>query len=252
MEDLEKRAQEIAKQEKFKEQQELAAQDNEGGIIVSVGTETGPRALCNSFDQQAGENGLVQALSDNAVAIQMAKESYSNLKNQKKIGKQIGNVVKRNTQADIDTANLTIQEKKKNNKVRQAEIKNALLKLRNDRIYLEKEHKHRLEMQRAVQLKEKYEDLLLRTCRKKQKGDDGKYHFVNDKDGNPIVNIPSKFRFFWIRLFDGLVSTLNQTAEIFGALNKNVLKGGLVILVLLLLLVPPFRNWILGLIGIKF
>jgi hypothetical protein len=106
-------------------------------------------------------------------------------------------------------------------------------------------------MQRARQIREKYEDLLLRTCRKKQKDENGKWMFVDDENGRPIVNIPNKIRLFFLRTFDGLISTLNQTADIFGLLNKNVLKGGFIILILLLIFVPPLRVWLLGLIGIK-
>lgn len=205
----------------------------------------------DAFNQQACDNGLVSELSNNEVAIQMAKESYNQLKNQKKIGKQIENVVKKNTQVDIETADIKVQEKDKNNKVKKAEIKNELLKLKNDKIYLKKEQKHRLEMQRAKQIREKYEDLLLRTCRKKQKDENGKWIFVDDENGKPIINVPGKFKLFWLRLFDGIISTLNQTADIFGALNKNVLRGGFLILFLLLLFVPPFRQWLFALIGIK-
>lgn len=207
--------------------------------------------LPSNFDKQVEDNGLVQELSNNEVAIQMAKESYAALKNQKRIGKQIENVVKKNTQVDIETADIKVQEKDKNNKVKKAEIKNELLKLKNDKIYLQKEQKHRLEMQRAQQIREKYEDLLLRTCRKKQKDENGKWVFIDDpKTGKPIINIPGKFKLFWLRLFDGIVSTLNQTADIFGALNKNVIKGGFLIILLLILFVPPFRQWLFGLIGI--
>ncbi len=205
-----------------------------------------------NFENQVKDNGLVQELSNNEVAIQMAKESYAALKNQKKIGKQIESVVKKNTQVDIETADIKVQEKDKNNKVKKAEIKNELLKLKNDRIYLEKEQKHRLEMQRAQQIREKYEDLLLRTCRKKQKDENGKWQFIDDPiTGKPVINIPGKFKLFWLKLFDGIVSTLNQTADIFGALNKNVLKGGFFLLLILILFVPPFREWLFALIGIK-
>ena len=238
MEDLEKRAQELAEQEKTKEEK------TEVQTPVVVGQSQTVAINSQAFSDQVRDNQFVNAMTDNAVAVQMAKDEYGAIKNQKSIAKGIKNVAIDNTKTDIDSAKIKVEEKKKNNKVKRQEISNEL--------YLEKDQKHRLEMQRAQHLKEKYEDLLLRTCRKKQKGEDGKYHFVNDGNGNPIVNIPGKFRFFWIRLFDGIVSTLNQTAEIFGALNKNVLKGGLIIIILLLLLVPPFRNWIFGLIGIKF
>lgn len=205
----------------------------------------------NKFIEQVEDNKLIKELTNNETAIEMAKESYNALKNQKKISKQIENVVKKNTQVDIETANVKVQEKDKNNKVKKAEIKNELLKLKNDKIFLKKEQKHRLVMQRAKQIREKYEDLLLRTCRKKQKDENGKWKFIDDKQGNPIINVPSKFKLFWLKLFDGIVSTLNQTADIFGALNKNVLKGSLFILILLIIFVPPLREWLFSLIGIK-
>lgn len=248
MEDLEKRAEELAKLE---QEQTLQEKDLVQSPVV-VGNVQNALVDSSAFEEQVRDNQFVNTMTDNAVAVQMAKEQYGNIKNQKSIAKGIKDVAIDNTKTEIDSAKIKVEEKKKNNKVKRQEINNELFRLKKEREYLEKDQKHRLEMQRAQHLKEKYEDLLLRTCRKKQKGEDGKYHFVNDKDGNPIVNIPSKFRFFWIRLFDGIVSTLNQTAEIFGALNKNVLKGGLIIIILLLLLVPPFRNWIFGLIGVKF
>lgn len=246
MEDLEKRAEELARQE----QEEKDSVKLQSPVIIEDNYAVSTNS--NAFSEQVKENHFINAMTDNETAVQMAKDEYGKIKNQKSIAKGIKNVAIDNTKTDIDSAKVKVEEKKKNNKVKRQEINNELYRLKKEREYLEKDQKHRLEMQRAQQIREKYEDLLLRTCRKKQKGEDGKYHFVNDKDGNPIVNIPGKFRFFWIRLFDGIVSTLNQTAEIFGALNKNVLKGGLVILILLLLLVPPFRNWLLGLIGIKF
>lgn len=248
MEDLKKRADELAMQE--------IDENNEQEVVQApIVVEQQNQAITTNsqaFTEQVKDNQFVNAMTDNAVAVQMAKDEYGTIKNQKSIAKGIKNVAIDNTKTDIDSAKIKVEEKKKNNKVKRQEINNELFRLKKERKYLEKEQKHRLEMQRAQQLKEKYEDLLLRTCRKKQKGDDGKYHFVNDDNGKPVVNIPGKFRFFWIRLFDGVVSTLNQTAEIFSALNKNVLKGGLIILILIFILVPPFRNWILGLIGIKF
>lgn len=197
------------------------------------------------------ENSLVNALVNNESAIDMAKEQYQSLKNQKQISKKMGNVVNKKTNADIETADLLVKDQLVSNKVKKAEQRNRLLELKNEKVYLKKEQVHRLEMQRQRHLREKYEDLLLRTCRKKQKGSDGKYHFVDDKDGNPIINTPGRIKFFFIKLFDGIVSLLNLTAEIFGAINKNVIKGLFVILILLLVFVPPFREFLLGLIGIK-
>lgn len=206
----------------------------------------------SGFEMQTTNNKFIDQMTDNAVALDMAKDEYAKLKNQKKIADKIGKVAKENTEAEIESASLKVKEKDKNNKVKKQEIKNELLKLRNERILLEKEQKHALIMQRAKHLREKYEDLLLRTCRKKQKDENGKWQFINDENGKPVVNIPSKFSFFWLRLFDGIISTLNQTAEIFGLLNKNVLKGGLILLILLLIFIPPFRIWLFGLIGISF
>ena len=197
------------------------------------------------------DNALVNALVNNETAVDIAKQKYQDQKNQKNIANKMGKVVNRKTNADIETANIKVEEQEKNNRVKKQEIKNELLRLKNDKIYLKKEHKHRLDMQRAKHLREKYEDLLLRTCRKKQKGEDKKWHFIDDKDGNPIINIPGKIRFFFIRLFDGIISGLNQVADIFGALNKGVLKGSLIILIILLIVVSPFRNWLFNLIGIR-
>lgn len=198
------------------------------------------------------ENKLVNALVNNETAIEIAKQQYSELKNQKQIAKKMGEVVNKKTNADIETADLMVKDQIVDNKVKKSEQRNRLLELRNERAYLKKEQKHKLAMQRARQLYERHGDLLLRTCRKRQKGDDGKYHFVNDENGKPIINTPGPLKFFFIRLFDGIVSTLNLTAEIFGALNKNVLKGGFILLILLCVFVPPFRLWLLGLIGISF
>lgn len=195
------------------------------------------------------ENTLVNALVNNETAIDIAKEQYQDLKNQKQIAKKMGNVVNKKTNADIETADLLVKEQIVNNKVKRAEQKNKLLELKNERVRLKKEQRHELAMQRARHLREKHEDLLLRTCRKRSKGADGKWVYHKDENGKDIINIPSAFAFFWIRLWDGIVSTLNQTADILGAINKNVLKGGLIILVLLLVFVPPFRSWILSLIS---
>lgn len=238
MEDLERRAQELAEQEQKEQVQE---QTSEKALVTSN----------PNYEVQVANNKFVNAMTDNDVAVQMAREEYNSIKNQKSIAKDIKKVAIDNTRTDIDSANIQVEEKKKNNKVKRQEINNELYRLKKEREFLEKEQKHRLEMQRAEQIREKYEDLLLRTCRKKQKGEDGKMHYINDENGKPIVNIPGRFKLFWLKLFDGLISTLNQTADIFGALNKNVLKGGFIILLILLVFVPPFRNWLISLIGIK-
>lgn len=201
-------------------------------------------------DIKNNDNTLVEALVNNETAIDIAKQQYSDLKNQKQIAKKMGNVVNRKTNADIETANLLVSKQEVNNKVEKTEQANKILKLKQERKYLKREQKHRLTMQRAEHLKEQYGDLLLRTCRKKAKGEDGKWHYQKDENGKDIINVPGRIRFFFIRLFDGIVSGLNQTAEIIGALNKNVIKGVFIIIVLLIIFVPPLRAWLLNLIGI--
>lgn len=219
--------------------------------IVEHEQEVNIPIINQGYEVQTQNNNFVNAMTNNSVAIDIARDKLSALKNQKKIGKQIERVVRKNTQTDIESANIKVQEKDKNNKVKKAEIRNELLRLENERIYLKKEQKHRLDMQRAKHIRDNYEDLLLRTCRKKQKDANGKWVYCKDKDGNDIINIPGKFKLFWLRLFDGIISTLNQTADIFGALNKNVLKGGFILLLIAFLFIPPFREWLIGLIGIK-
>lgn len=201
-------------------------------------------------DIRNNDNTLVEALVNNETAIDIAKQQYSDLKNQKQIAKKMGNVVNRKTNADIETANLLVSKQEVNNKVEKTEQANKILKLKQERKYLKREQKHRLAMQRAEHLKEQYGDLLLRTCRKKSKGEDGKWHYQKDENGKDIINVPGKIRFFFIRLFDGIISGLNQTADIIGALNKNVIKGAFIIVVLLIIFVPPLRSWLLGLIGL--
>lgn len=263
MENINKIAEELSRQEQEQIRGQITSQEEQGpieqiGVIdetqnsLIVKEETSIPVNGKTFEDQVRDNKFVNAMTNNEVAVQMARDEYNSLKNQKTIAKGIKKVAIDNTKTDIDSANIQVEEKRKNNKVKRQEISNELYRLKKERQFLEKEQKHRLEMQRAEQIREKYEDLLLRTCRKKQKGEDGKYHYINDENGKPIVNIPGKFRFFWIRLFDGIVSGLNQTAEILSALNKNVLKGGLIILILALLLIPPFREWVINLIGIKF
>lgn len=200
--------------------------------------------------EQEQQNTLVQALVNNETAIDIAKEQYQDLKNQKHIAKKMGKVVDKKTNADIETADLLVKDQIVSNKIKKAQQRNKLLELQNERVLLKKEQKHELSRQRARHIKEKHYDLLLRTCRKKQKDENGKWSFVDDKNGDPIINIPNKFTFFWIRLWDGLVSTLNQTSDILGAINKNVFKGLFIILLCLILFVPPLRAWLLALIGI--
>lgn len=195
------------------------------------------------------ENKLVSALVDNETAIDIAKQQYANLKNQKQIAGKMGKVVNRKTNADIESANLLVTQQEVDNKVKKAKQRNELLRLKKERKFLKEEHKHKLEMQRAEHIKEQYGDLLLRTCRKKTKGEDGKWHYHKDENGNDIINVPGRVRFFFLRLFDGIISGLNQTADIFAALNKNVIKGAFIFVIAIVIFVPPVREWLLSLIG---
>ena len=196
-------------------------------------------------------NGLVEALTDNSDAIKMAKEQYKSLHNQKNIAKSMNKVVADKTKADIETAHLKVNEQKVNNKITRAEQRNKLIQLNAEKKYLEREAKHKLQMQKFKQIKEKNYDLLLRYFRAKHKDENGKWVYENDSQGNPIIHMPSRFGLAMVRLFDSLTATLNQIADAVGGLNKVVFKGIGIILLMLLLFVPPFRQWLLGLLGIN-
>lgn len=216
-----------------------------GDVVVSSKGES-------KFDIQASNSQFVQSMSDNATAVEMAKEAYKGLKNQKNIAKGIKKIAIDNTNADLETAQTIVEEKKKNNKIKKQEIKNELLKLRNDKIFMQKEQRHKLNMQKFKQRKEKYGDLLLRHCRKKQKNADGKWEYLTDENGNSIINMPNGFTLFWLIFFDSIVMFLNQTADIFSGLNKVVFKIFWIVLIGLILLVPSIRHWIFAAIGINF
>ena len=205
----------------------------------------------NKAEIQAVDNEFVQAMTNNEVAIQMARDGYNDIKNQKNIAKGIKKVAVDNTKTDIETAKIKVEDKKKNNKIKRQEIKNELYKLKQDKIYLEKESKHKLAMQRFNQRKEKYGDLLLRHCRKKVKNAEGKWEYQVDEKGDAIINMPNSFVLFWLIVFDSIVMFLNQTADIFGSLNKIVFKVFWIILIVVVLFIPPVREWLFGLIGLN-
>lgn len=205
----------------------------------------------NRAEIQAVDNEFVQAMTNNEVAIQMARDGYNDIKNQKNIAKGIKKVAIDNTKTDIESAKIKVEDKKKNNKIKRQEIKNELYKLKQDKIYLEKESKHKLAMQRFNQRKEKYGDLLLRHCRKKVKNAEGKWEYQVDEKGDAIINMPNGFVLFWLIVFDSIVMFLNQTADIFGSLNKIVFKVFWIILIVVVLFIPPVREWLFGLIGLN-
>lgn len=197
------------------------------------------------------ENHLVSALMNNDEAIKMAKQQYEDLRNQKGIANKMSAVVNRKTNADIQTANIKVEEQEKNNKVKKQEIRNELLKLHNDKVYMKREQKHRLKMQKFAQRKEKYGELLTRHCQKKRKNKEGKWEYVTDEKGNPAINMPNGFTLFWLIVLDSIVQFLNLGAEVIGKTNKVVFKSLGIIFIILLLVVAPFRSWLLGLIGIS-
>ena len=201
--------------------------------------------------QRQEDNKLVTALMNNDTAIDMARKQYEDLKNQKNIANKMNKVVNRKTNADIDTANLKVEEQEKDNKVKKQEIKNELLKLHNDKVYMQREQKHRLKMQTFQHRKEKYGELLIRHCQKKVKNKDGKWEYLTDENGKPVINMPNGFTLFWLIVLDSIVQFLNLGAEVIGKTNKVVFKSLGIIFIILLLFVPPFRNWLLGLIGIN-
>lgn len=204
-----------------------------------------------STEIQTTDNKFIEAMTNNNVAIQMAQDSYNNIKNQKNIAKGIEKVAVENTKTDIESADIKVQEKKKNNKVKKQEIANDLFKLKQEKKYLQRESKHKLTMQRFNQRKEKYGDLLLRHCRKKSKNADGKWEYQMDKQGNAIINMPNSFTLFFLIIFDSLVMFLNQTTDVFSGLNKVVFKAFWFIVIAIILFVPAAREWLFGLIGLR-
>lgn len=205
----------------------------------------------DNYELQVQENKLVNAVMENDTALEIAKAKFEDIKNQKNLANKMGKVVNKKANTDIESADLKVEQQRLANKVEKARQQNELLKCQEERKYLLKESKHRLQMQKFAQRKEKYADLLLRHCRKKVKNADGKWEYQTDKDGNAIINMPNAFTLFWLIVFDSIVMFLNQTADIFSGLNKVVFKVFWVVLICLVLFVQPIREWLFGLIGIN-
>lgn len=185
-------------------------------------------------------NNFVDEMTNNEVATELAKQANDDIKNQEKIAKKIHKVVQKNTNADIDHVDVNVKEKEVNNKVRRTELNNTLLKLHKERIYIKKEQKHRLQMQKLGQRKEKYLELLTRHKK-----------ITFDENGKTIINMPNTFTLFFLIILDSFVQFLNLFSEVLGKINKTFIKGFLIILILLFVFISPFREWIFGLIGIK-
>lgn len=205
----------------------------------------------NSDKPVTSDNRLVEEIMRNETAIEMAKQKFNDIKNQSKIANKMERVVNKKTKTDLETAELKVDEQRVSNKVERARQRNELLKCKEERKQLIKESRHERNMQKFRHRKEKYGDLLLRHCRKKIKGVDGKWEYQVDKNGDFIINMPNAFILFWLIMFDSIVMFLNQTAEVFAGLNKVVFKAFWVILIITILLVPPFRQFVFGIIGIN-
>lgn len=236
-------------EEEIKQKKQLSETEIDSEILTEqqiVVAETTNKAEIQPIDSE-----FVQAMTNNEVAIQMAKDGYNDIKNQKNIAKGIKKVAIDNTKTDIETAKIKVEDKKKNNKVKRQEIKNELYRLKQEKIYLQRDSRQKLAMQKFNHRKEKYGDLLLRHCRKKIKNAEGKWEYQVDKNGDAIINMPNGFVLFWLIVFDSIVMFLNQTADIFGGLNKVVFKIFWIILIAVVLFVPPVRQWLFGLIGLN-
>lgn len=231
------------KQENLSESEivEQSCEDNQ--IVVKETTD--------KYEIQTQDNKLVNAIMQNDTAIGIAKQKFEELKNQKQLATKMGKVVNKKADADIESADLKVEQQRLANKVEKARQKNELLKCRAERKLLQKESKHRLSMQKFEQRKEKYGDLLLRHCRKRVKNADGKWEYQFDNAGNAIINMPNSFVLFWLIIFDSIVMFLNQTADIFSGLNKVVFRVFWIILICIILFVPSVRQWLFGLIGLN-
>lgn len=191
-------------------------------------------------DETLTTTSFTEALSNNDTAIEMAKQAYKNIGNQEKIAKKIEKVAIDNTNADIEHVEVQVFEKDVNNKVKRQKLKNDLLKLRKEKLFIWREENHKLKMQKLKQRKEKYYELLTRHNKTKI-----------DENGHVSINLPNGFVLFWLIMLDALVQFLNMFSEVFGKLNKVFFKGLFIFFVILMIFIPPFRTWILSLIGIK-
>lgn len=205
----------------------------------------------DAYKLQVQDNKLVNAVMENNTALELAKTKFEDIKNQKNLANKMGKVVNKKANADIESADLKVEQQRLANKVEKARQQNELLKCKQERKYLIKESKHKMTMQKFAHRKEKYGDLLLRHCRKRTKNAQGKWEFQTDKDGNAIINMPNTFTLFWLIVFDSVVMFLNQTADILSGLNKVVFKVFWALLICIVLFIPPIREFILGLIGIN-
>lgn len=206
----------------------------------------------SDYEIQKQDNKLVSEIMSNDTALEIAKSKFSDIKNQKQLAHKMGKVVSKKADTDIESADLAVEQQRLANKVEKARQKNEILKCKEERKYLMRESKHRLAMQKFEHRKEKYGDLLLRHCRKKVKNLDGKWEYQQDEQGNSIINMPNSFTLFWLIVFDSLVMFLNQTADVFGGLNKVVFKIFWIIAIILIIFVEPVRLWLFGIVGINF
>lgn len=203
-----------------------------------------------SINDSDKNSQLIETLMNTDSAIVIAKTKYEEINNQTRIAKKMEKVVNRATEAEIDVANTKVLEQEVNTKIKKQEQKNKIIKLKNERKFLKKEQKHNLTMQKFEQRKQRYYDLLLRYCRKKIKNEKGEWEFLKDNNNNPIINMPNGFVLTILIILDAIVSTLNISSDIISQTNKIVFKSFFYILIICLVFIPPFRTFILSLIGI--
>lgn len=260
--DFDKMLDDKLKEKKKKQEAEIEIKDDiskssdlPGGEIITVEDDKSnyPAQPSSEDGKIYEENSIIRAwAANNASAYEIARTKYEDINKQKRIGKKIEKVATRKTNADIESANTAVEEQEKDIKVKKQQIKNELLKLKNDKVFLTREQKHRLKMQNFQHRKEKYGDLMMKYCRRKQKDEHGKMVYLKDEKGNYLLNYPNAFTLFWLILFDTIVNTLNQVSEVCSSVNKVVVKGFFIILICLIIFVEPIRQWIFGLIGMKF
>lgn len=210
-------------------------------LLKPVENQGGVQELNSSTQEFFKNKYFISELTNNATAAELARQANEDIKNQEKIAAKITKVVQQNTNADIETAEVFVKEKNVDNKVKKQQLKNTLLKLKKERLFIKRDEQHRLQVQKLNHRKEKYSELLTRHKK-----------VIYDKDGNMVINLPNAFVLFFLVVLDSIVQFLNLFTEVLSKINKTFLKGFIIFLIILFIFLPPFRNFIINLIGIKF
>lgn len=171
---------------------------------------------------------MMEAIIDNSFAIDLAKKSLQDTKKQEKKADTMIQLADKNFKVDAEIVNTQIAEKDKNNKIKKQEIKNDLLKLKQEAKFLKREHSQKLQIQKLDHRKEKYGGLLER---------------------RKIDYLPNAFVLFLILCLDGFVSCLDAMSKVFGGINKTLLKAIWIIILFTFIFIAPAREWLLSLIS---